>query len=163
MGDGAEMKAVNCGEVGGAGVASMVTSSPSKSQTLFGLVIVIPLTTPVGRTEDESADPLKARNIHNTLFTAKGERTTLVACRREERHDTTALLTDYDCSPLLSFLSLSVRSQRTNEHRNIIATETTTTSFIGKGRKGSERAGYFSERQMPGGNISSWKLNLPGK
>ena len=96
----------------------------------------MPLTTPVGRTEDESADPLKARNIHNTLFTAKGERTTLVACRREERHDTTALLTDYDCSPLLSFLS-PFRSQRTNEHRNIIATETTTTtSFIGKGKEG---------------------------
>ena len=33
----------------------------------------------------------------------------------------------------------------TNEHRNIIATETTTTSFIGKGRERTSRLLYREE------------------
>ena len=58
---------------------------------------------------------------HYSLLQQKGN-------ARDERHDTTALLTaDGSPIPLSPF--------DPNEHRNIIATETTT-SFIGKGKKG---------------------------
>ena len=73
---------------------------------------------------------------HYSLLQQKGN-------ARDERHDTTALLTA-DGSPIP--LSLSVRSQRTQKHHcdgddDVVHRE---------GEEGkSERAGYFSERQIP--------------
>ena len=87
-------------------------------------------------------DPLKARNIHNTSFTAKGE--SGVACRWDERHDTTALF-------LLSYsvpIPLSAQSSfDPNEHRNIIATA----NVVHREGERRRRAGYFREREMPDG------------
>ena len=166
-GDGAETKAVNCGEVGGAGVASMV-SHVEKSLSLphFGLVMGNPLTTPEGRRmslliPSKPATFTTHYSLHAAAAAKGGRRSPLRVVGASVMTRLLLRLLSFPFLVLLSLPSIPPSSQRTNEHRNIIATETTT-SFIGKGREENELATFQRGKSPTRRELRLCEIELPG-